>query len=168
MWSGRSHCLWGSLIFTFISTARLQQSLKGLNTFSVHHTALSTFFSLSFFFFEAEGDMGKPPKPHPHHRPTLFFFINWFWRGLQMDNIKEWTSLPVPELLTRASCRKRLEEDLCRIVHHVPPSLLPNDPISRGIELKRLHTNHIQNVQKHQGEDHRFSGNGSVAKNCRF
>ena len=23
-----------------------------------------------------------------------------------MDNIKEWTSLPIPELLTRVSCRK--------------------------------------------------------------
>ena len=38
-----------------------------------------------------------------------------------MDDIKEWTSLPMPELLTRASCRKRLEEDLCWIVPHVPP-----------------------------------------------
>ena len=30
-----------------------------------------------------------------------------------MDNVKEWTSLSMPELLTRASCGKRLEEDLC-------------------------------------------------------
>ena len=29
-----------------------------------------------------------------------------------MDNIKEWTSLSMPELLTRASYRKELEEDL--------------------------------------------------------
>ncbi len=27
-------------------------------------------------------------------------------RKCWMDNIKEWTSLPMPELLTRASCRK--------------------------------------------------------------
>ena len=39
-----------------------------------------------------------------------------------MDNIEEWTSLPMPELLTRASCRKKkLEENLCRFVPHVPP-----------------------------------------------
>ena len=29
-----------------------------------------------------------------------------------LDNIKEWTSLPSPELLTGVSCKKRLEEDL--------------------------------------------------------
>ena len=38
-------------------------------------------------------------------------------RKCWMDNIKEWTSLPMPELLTGASCRKKrkkkLEEDLC-------------------------------------------------------
>ena len=27
-------------------------------------------------------------------------------RKCSMENIKEWTSLPMPELLTRASCRK--------------------------------------------------------------
>ena len=37
-----------------------------------------------------------------------------------MDNTKEWTSLPMPELLTKASLQKRLEEDLCWIVPHVP------------------------------------------------
>ena len=34
-------------------------------------------------------------------------------RKCWMENIKERTSLPMPELLTMASCRKRLEEDLC-------------------------------------------------------
>ena len=37
-----------------------------------------------------------------------------------MDNIKEWTSLPKPELLTRASCKKTPEEYLCWVVPHVP------------------------------------------------
>ena len=35
------------------------------------------------------------------------------------DTIKAWTSLPMPELLTRASCRKVLEGNLCWIVGHV-------------------------------------------------
>ena len=34
-------------------------------------------------------------------------------RRCWMDNIKKWTSLPMPELLSKASRRKRLEEDLC-------------------------------------------------------
>ena len=29
-------------------------------------------------------------------------------RKCWLDNIKEWTSLPIPELLTRASCRRWL------------------------------------------------------------
>ena len=35
------------------------------------------------------------------------------WSAVEMlvDNIKEWTSLPIQELLTKVSCRKRLEED---------------------------------------------------------
>ena len=30
-----------------------------------------------------------------------------WWVGDAMDNIKEWTSLPMPKLLTAASCRKK-------------------------------------------------------------
>ena len=45
-------------------------------------------------------------------------------RKCQMDIVKEWTSLPMPELLTMAlhkkHTQKRLEEDLCWIIHHVP------------------------------------------------
>lgn len=37
-----------------------------------------------------------------------------------MDNVKEWMSLPVPELL--------MEADLCRII----PLVLPSDPIDQG------------------------------------
>ena len=29
-----------------------------------------------------------------------------------MDNVREWTFLPMPELLTMASYKKRLEEDV--------------------------------------------------------
>ena len=43
-------------------------------------------------------------------------------RKCLVENIKGWTSLLMPELLTRASCRKRLEEDLCWIAPHVPPA----------------------------------------------
>ena len=47
-----------------------------------------------------------------------------------MDNIEEWTSLPMQELLTRASCRK----DWKRI--SAEPSLMsPDDPIGQGTEL---------------------------------
>ena len=47
-----------------------------------------------------------------------------------MDNIKEWTSLPMPELLTRAYCRK----DWKRIS---PESSImsPDDPIGHGTEM---------------------------------
>ena len=37
-------------------------------------------------------------------------------------NIKEWTYLPMSELFTRVSCRKKLEENICWIVSHVPPT----------------------------------------------
>ena len=48
-----------------------------------------------------------------------------------MDNIKEWTSLPMPDLLTMVSCRK----DWKRI--SAESSLMsPDDPSSQGIELK--------------------------------
>ena len=43
-------------------------------------------------------------------------------RQCWMDTIKEWTSLPMSELLTRASWRKKLEKDPCWIVPHVPPT----------------------------------------------
>ena len=51
-------------------------------------------------------------------------------RNCWMDNVKEWISLPMLELLTRASCRKkRLGEDLYCL------SCLPDDPIGQGTEL---------------------------------
>ena len=54
-----------------------------------------------------------------------------------MDNIKEWTSLSMPELLTTAPCRKkRLEGDLCGIVRHFPPPPpAPDDVIDQETEL---------------------------------
>ena len=51
-------------------------------------------------------------------------------RKCWMDNVKELTSLPMPELLTRASCRK----DWKRI--SAESSLMtPSDPIGQGTEL---------------------------------
>ena len=41
-----------------------------------------------------------------------------FHAQTNVDNSKEWTSLPMPELLTRVFRRK---DDLCWIVSHVPP-----------------------------------------------
>ena len=55
-----------------------------------------------------------------------------------MDNIKEWTSLPMPELLTRASCRKRLEEHLCWIIRHVPPTT----QLVKGLNWTELNFKH--------------------------
>ena len=46
-----------------------------------------------------------------------------------MDNIKEWTSMAVPELLTRASCRSDWKR-----IPHVPP----DNPISQRIELTEV------------------------------
>ena len=48
-------------------------------------------------------------------------------RECWMDIIKEWTSLPKPELLTRASCRKE------SLLSH--PSCPSEDPIGQGTEL---------------------------------
>ena len=52
-------------------------------------------------------------------------------RKCWMDNIKEWTYLPMPELLTKASCRKKTgRESLLN-----RPSYPPDDPIGQGTEL---------------------------------
>ena len=59
-------------------------------------------------------------------------------RKCWMDNIKEWTFLPMPELLTRASCRK---ECVCvggwgwggYLLNR--PSCPPDDSIGQGTEL---------------------------------
>ena len=37
-----------------------------------------------------------------------------------MDNVKEWTSLPMPELLTMASRKKEQKTDLDCIIRNVP------------------------------------------------
>ncbi len=50
-----------------------------------------------------------------------------------MDDIKEWTSLPVPNLLTMASDRKRLGEKICAESSNTPPDHL----IGQGTELNR-------------------------------
>ena len=41
-------------------------------------------------------------------------------RKCRLDTIKEWPSLPMPELFTRASYRRDWKKDLCWIVPHVP------------------------------------------------
>ena len=51
-------------------------------------------------------------------------------RKCWMDNMKEWTSLPMPELLTRASCRK----DWKRISVESSP-FSSDDPSGQGTEL---------------------------------
>ena len=51
-----------------------------------------------------------------------------------MDNIKKWTSLPMPELLTKASCRtdwKRISAKSSLM----PPPPSPDDPVGQGSEL---------------------------------
>ena len=45
-----------------------------------------------------------------------------------MDNIEEWTSLPAPELLTRASCRREWRGISAE------SSFMPDDPIGLGTE----------------------------------
>ena len=52
-------------------------------------------------------------------------------RKCWMDNIKEWTSLPNARTAHEGLLQKRLEEDPCWIVPHVPP----DDPIIQGTEL---------------------------------
>ena len=53
-----------------------------------------------------------------------------------MDNIKEWTCPPLPELLTRASCRKDWKgSEFFLMSAPPPPPPPPNDPISQGVEL---------------------------------
>ena len=53
-----------------------------------------------------------------------------------MDTIKEWTSLPVADLLTRASCRKDWKRiSVGSSLKPPPPSPLLDDPIGQGTEL---------------------------------
>ena len=49
-----------------------------------------------------------------------------------MDNVKEWTSLPMPELLTMASCQKDWKSISANLSFM---SSTPNDLISQWIEL---------------------------------
>ena len=55
-----------------------------------------------------------PIRNHPSRHPGGWV-MPWLAEECWMDNIKEWTSLPMPELLTRASCkkvRKRISAEL--------------------------------------------------------
>ena len=54
-----------------------------------------------------------------------------------MDNIKECTCLPVPDLFTRASCRKDWKRISAESSLMSPPPL--DDPIGKGAKLNRLH-----------------------------
>ena len=54
-----------------------------------------------------------------------------------MDNIKEWTYLPMPELLTLAFRRKdwkRISAE-SSLMSLPPPHRHPDDPVGQGIEL---------------------------------
>ena len=54
-----------------------------------------------------------------------------------MDNVKEWTSLTMPEQLTMASDRKRLDKSLCRIVRlvHLNYLQLSHEVVRRRTKL---------------------------------
>ena len=58
-------------------------------------------------------------------------------RKCWMDNIKEWTSLPMPELLTGASCRKDWKrvcaESSLMLPHPPPPTLPPTAQSVKGL-----------------------------------
>ena len=56
-------------------------------------------------------------------------FHGWH-RKCWMNNIKEWTYLPMPELLAEASCRKDWRGSL---LNH--PTCPPDDPTGQGTEL---------------------------------
>ena len=56
-------------------------------------------------------------------------------RRCWMDNIQEWTYVPMPELLTRGSCRKgckRISAESSIMPPSAPP---PDDQIGQGTEL---------------------------------
>ena len=58
-------------------------------------------------------------------------------RKCWMDNIKQWTSLPMSEQLTRASCRKewtRISAESSPLMSPPPPPH-PDRPIGQGTEL---------------------------------
>ena len=57
-----------------------------------------------------------------------------------MDNIKEWTFLPMPELLTRASCRKDRKRISAESSLMSPPPCPPDNLISQITEHKDTHT----------------------------
>ena len=81
-------------------------------------------------------------------------------RKCWMDNIKEWTSLPVPELLTRASCRK----DWKRISAKSSPPPLSLSILSRSSFLLVLIDQNIYffNVLTHSERGPRSANSTSV------
>ena len=58
----------------------------------------------------------------------------WSAEEIGMNIIKEWTSLPMPELLTRASCTKDWKR-FCAESSLMPPPPSSNDPVGQGTEL---------------------------------
>ena len=54
-------------------------------------------------------------------------------RNCWMDNMKEWTSLPIPELLTRAACRKGWKRISAESSLMSPPPPLPITQSVKGL-----------------------------------
>ena len=76
------------------------------------------------------------PRKLPQNRPSRHlggWALSWLAEEMLMDNIKEWTSLPMPELLTVASLRKDWKK-ISAELSLMPPSY-PGDPISQGTKL---------------------------------
>ena len=79
-------------------------------------------------------------------------------RKCLMDNIKEWASLPMTELLTMASRRKDWKRISAKLSLIPPPSPAPHDQISRGTELNRseqyiCHKNKMLKQQQQQKQN---------------
>lgn len=53
----------------------------------------------------------------------------------EMDNIKDWVSLPMPQMLSMASCTKDWE----RINAESSVMLSPSDPVGQGVGIEIVH-----------------------------
>ena len=115
----------GACLLTLTKGSRLSKP-SAWGNFSVSHTwstktmtgcrARSTFMWVHRnLFWQLSRDRNLHGLGMSHHnslsKTILWGTLDGGWccgwqRNCWMDNIKEWTSLPVPELLTRASCRK--------------------------------------------------------------
>ena len=99
----------------------------------------------------------QPLQNHPSGHLGGWATRHGWHRICWMNNIKELTCLPMPELLTRGSLQKSLEEDLCWLsfMPPPPPNTHTHTPLTQSIEglnwLVLVFSLHGSITQSHNG-----------------